>query len=88
MQNTMIIGVYLWGALYTTGIFVAGLMFGNHAALYLALVSAGAAYLAQFAGALVFNDPPISQAWAANAGFTLVAILAGIGAGVALIIGA
>lgn len=85
----MIIGVYVWGALYTTGVFVASLYLGNHAALYLALLSAGAAYAAQFAAALVYDQHnPIMQAWYANLAFTAIAVLSGVAAGLTLISGA
>lgn len=89
MQALMIVGVYIWGALYTAGVFVAALSLGNHAAMYLALVSAGAAYAAQFAGAIVYDQyNPIMKAWYANVAFTFIAVIAGIAAGVSVIVGA
>lgn len=88
MQSIMIIGVYMWGAMYTAGVFVAALSLGNHATLYLALVSAGFAYLAQFAGAYATGDTPSLTAWKANVVLTCIAAGAGIAAGVTLIIGA
>lgn len=88
MQNLMVIGVYIWGALYTAGIFVAALSFGSHVALYLALVSAGAAYIAQFAGVWAMEPHPVEQAWYVNGAATAVSVLAGVAAGVSLIVGA
>lgn len=89
MQALMIVGVYIWGALYTAGVFVAALSLGNHAAMYLALASAGAAYAAQFAGALVFDQHnPIMPAWYVNVACTVVAVIAGAAAGISLIAGA
>lgn len=89
MQALMIVGVYIWGALYTAGVFVAALSLGNHAAMYLALVSAGAAYAAQFAGALVFDQQnPIMVAWYVNVACTMGSVVAGAAAGLSLIVGA
>jgi len=88
MQNIMIIGVYLWGAMYTAGVFTAALATGDHFALVAALVSAGCAYAAQFAGALVYDQyNPIMQAWYANVAFTFVSVAAGLAAGISILIG-
>lgn len=43
-------GVYLYGALYLVGVFVAGLAYGNRAAVFLSISAAGVVYLAQVAG--------------------------------------
>ena len=90
MQALMIIGVYVWGALYTAGVFVAALYSGNHVALYLALWSAGAAYAAQFAGALACDEASTirQEAWYANLALTAVAVLSGAAAGISLVVGA
>lgn len=87
MQPLMIIGVYLWGALYTAGVFVAALSLGNHTAMFLALLSAGSAYLAQFSAALAYDQTPLHGAWQINAGATVISICSGVAAGFALLIG-
>lgn len=89
MQTIMIVGVYIWGAMYTAGVFVAALAFGNHNAVFLAILSAGAAYAAQFAGALAFDpNGPIKAAWYANLVATAVAVISGAAAGIVLYLGA
>jgi hypothetical protein len=45
--NVSIAGAFVFGALYLAGVFAAGLIGGNHAAVVLALLSAGLAYLCQ-----------------------------------------
>jgi hypothetical protein len=88
MQALMIIGVYIWGALYTAGVFVAALSLGNHIALYLSLVSAGAAYVAQFAGAIACDPQNPSREFGyVNSAFTAVSAAVGVIAGLCLIIG-
>ena len=89
MQALMIIGVYIWGAMYTAGVFVAALWLGNHTALYLALVSAGAAYVAQLTGAIACDpQSPSPEARYVNIAFVVASIAAGVIAGLSLIVGA
>ncbi len=45
----LLIGLYLYGAMYVIGLFVAGLFFHSAATVVLALVTAGISYLSYFA---------------------------------------
>ena len=47
MKKSILLGVYLYGALYIAGVFAAGLVLGRHGAMYLSLATAGFAYLSQ-----------------------------------------
>lgn len=86
MQNIMIIGVYIWGAMYTAGVFVASLEWGNRTAALLAIASAGIAYLCQFVGAIAQDG--VTAAHKASLALCALSVLLGLAAGVALIIGA
>ncbi len=88
MQNFMIVGTLLYGALYTAGIFTAALVLGNHPALCLALIAAGAAYISQAAGVMATAETPSLNAWYTNVGFMAVSVLAGGAGGIAILIGA
>lgn len=88
MQNMMIAGVLVYGALYTAGVFVAGLMWGNHLAVILALITAGLAYLAQVGGVSATSESPSLNAWYVNVTCMCLSVLVAVAAGITLILGA
>lgn len=72
------VGAFIYGALYVAGVFIAGLVWGNAAAVLLSIASAGVVYLAQLTFAFVPKASGL--AWAA-------AITINVAAGASLLIG-
>lgn len=76
------LGVYLYGALYLVGVFVAGVVYGHQGAAYLAIVTSGLTYISQTLGSLAaagFVSPAVANT------ATIIAALSGVIAGMALL---
>lgn len=80
----MIIGVYLWGALYVAGVFVASIAWHDEAATIAILTSAGLAYICQVMNALAQLQADQRLA-TLGTGFMLASAISAAGAGALLL---
>lgn len=80
-RDWLYVAILLNASLYLVGVFVAGIVIGNHTAWALALVTVGVCYIAPM------MQLALPEQRAANLVFVALSIALGIAAGVALLIG-